>query len=102
MQLSLTYTLDENKNLKEETISVPEMAGATASKAGASGLVPTPAAGKQGSYLMGNGTWGRDADVLAAISAGQQTSTSTRRRGHITSYGTAATSISRSKSAAIS
>ena len=71
MQLSLTYTLDENKNLKEETISVPEMTGAAPSKAGAAGLVPAPAAGKQGSYLMGNGTWGRDADVLAAISAGQ-------------------------------
>ena len=47
------------------------MTGATASQAGAVGLVPAPAAGKQGSYLMGNGTWGRDADVLAAISAGQ-------------------------------
>ena len=48
MQLSLTYTLDENKNLKEETISVPEMTGAAPSKAGAAGLVPAPAAGKQG------------------------------------------------------
>ena len=47
------------------------LAGATASQAGAVGLVPAPAAGKQGSYLMGNGTWGRDADVLSAISAGQ-------------------------------
>ena len=47
------------------------MTGATESQAGTQGLVPAPAAGKQGSYLMGNGTWGRDADVLAAIAAGQ-------------------------------
>ena len=47
------------------------MTGATESQAGTQGIVPAPAAGKQGSYLMGNGTWGRDADVLAAIAAGQ-------------------------------
>lgn len=47
------------------------MTGATSSQPGTSGIVPAPAAGKQGSYLMGNGTWGQDASVLAAISAGQ-------------------------------
>lgn len=31
--------------------------GATASAAGAAGLVPAPAAGKQDSYLRGDGTW---------------------------------------------
>ena len=50
---------------------LPMLAGATSSQAGAAGLVPAPTAGKQGSYLMGNGTWGRDADVLAAVAAGQ-------------------------------
>lgn len=33
------------------------MSGATASKAGTSGLVPAPAAGKQGQFLRGDGTW---------------------------------------------
>jgi len=33
------------------------MAGATSSAAGQSGLVPAPAAGKQSSYLRGDGTW---------------------------------------------
>lgn len=33
------------------------MAGATSSAAGTSGLVPAPAAGKQGQYLRGDGTW---------------------------------------------
>ena len=47
------------------------LAGATASKAGTGGIVPAPEAGKQGSYLLGDATWGRDADVLAAIEAGQ-------------------------------
>lgn len=31
--------------------------GATSSAAGGSGLVPAPAAGKQGQYLCGDGTW---------------------------------------------
>ena len=34
------------------------MTGATSQSAGTSGLVPAPAAGDQGKYLMGNGTWG--------------------------------------------
>ncbi len=33
------------------------MTGATASAAGATGLVPAPAAGKQASFLRGDGTW---------------------------------------------
>ena len=33
------------------------MKGATSSAAGAAGLVPAPAAGKQASYLRGDGTW---------------------------------------------
>ena len=38
-------------------ISVPEMQGATASKAGTSGLVPPAAAGKQESFLTGGGEY---------------------------------------------
>lgn len=34
-----------------------DMSGATSSAAGAHGLVPAPAAGKQSSYLRGDGTW---------------------------------------------
>ena len=34
-----------------------EMTGATSSDSGTSGLVPAPAAGKQASYLRGDGTW---------------------------------------------
>lgn len=37
---------------------VKDMVGATASGAGAAGLVPAPAAGKQTSFLRGDGTWG--------------------------------------------
>lgn len=36
---------------------VKDMVGATASEAGAAGLVPAPAAGKQTSFLCGDGTW---------------------------------------------
>ena len=45
---------------KAVDITVPSystMTGATSSAAGTSGLVPAPAAGKQASYLRGDGTW---------------------------------------------
>ena len=40
-----------------EKASKDIMTGATSSAAGKSGLVPAPAAGKQASYLRGDGTW---------------------------------------------
>ncbi len=49
---------------------VPVMEGASASAGGVSGLVPAPAAGGQGRYLLGDGTWGRDTEVAAAIEHG--------------------------------
>lgn len=42
---------------KEDT-TYAVMKGATASAAGTSGLVPAPAAGDQGKYLRGDGTYG--------------------------------------------
>ncbi len=45
---------------KAVDITVPSystMTGATSSAAGTSGLVPAPAAGKQASFLRGDGTW---------------------------------------------
>lgn len=56
-------SLDENK---KAYVNVPwtdtntiykVMTGATASAAGQAGLVPAPAAGKQGQYLRGDGQW---------------------------------------------
>ena len=44
-------------------ISVPEMQGATASKAGTSGLVPPPVAGDQNKFLHGDGKWSLVTDV---------------------------------------
>lgn len=41
---------------------VKDMVGATASGAGVAGLVPAPAAGKQASFLCGDGTW-KDIDI---------------------------------------
>ena len=38
-------------------ISINTMTGATASAAGKAGLVPAPAAGAQGKFLRGDGTW---------------------------------------------
>jgi hypothetical protein len=41
----------------ELTSATAVMVGATANAAGYKGLVPTPAAGKQASFLRGDGTW---------------------------------------------
>lgn len=42
---------------KDTNTTYANMKAATASKAGAAGLVPAPAAGKQTSFLRGDGTW---------------------------------------------
>lgn len=62
------YIIDEKKfkigdgetNFEDLEYSNPDvaiMSGATSSTSGASGLVPAPSAGKQSSYLRGDGTW---------------------------------------------
>lgn len=55
----------------KEMIDLDVMAGATSSANGSKGLVPAPQAGEQAKYLLGDGTWGKDADVVAAIAANQ-------------------------------
>lgn len=45
------------------------MTAATADAAGTSGLVPAPAAGKQGSYLRGDGTWTVPTDTKYTLPA---------------------------------
>lgn len=46
------------------------MTAATASAAGKAGLVPAPAAGKQASFLRGDGTWAVPTDTNTTYSAG--------------------------------
>ncbi len=43
----------------QDGIEIDEMAGATAEKAGAAGIVPAPAAGMQDAFLRGDATWGQ-------------------------------------------
>lgn len=56
-------TLDENKKAyvnvpwSDTNTTYKVMTGATASAAGQAGLVPAPAASKQGQYLRGDGQW---------------------------------------------
>lgn len=52
----------DGKQIESRIDKVKDMVGATASGAGAAGLVPAPAAGKQTSFLRGDGTW-QDIDV---------------------------------------
>ena len=55
----------------KEIVGVDIMEGATSGTNGTSGLVPSPAAGDQSKYLLGDATWGRDADVVAGLSVHQ-------------------------------
>ena len=50
------------EQIEQKLDKIKDMVGATASEAGAAGLVPGPAAGKQVSFLRGDGTW-QDIDI---------------------------------------
>lgn len=52
----------DGKQIESRLDKVKDMVGATASGAGAAGLVPTPAAEKRTAFLRGDGTW-QDIDV---------------------------------------
>lgn len=52
-----TITQNANGEMTATKKTVRTMGAATASAAGSTGLVPAPAAGKQGSFLRGDGTW---------------------------------------------
>lgn len=52
----------DGKQIESRFDKVKDMVGATASGAGAAGLVPTPAAEKRTAFLRGDGTW-QDIDV---------------------------------------
>ena len=51
----------DGKTISATDTTYNAFAGATASVAGTSGLVPAPSAGDQDKVLMGNGTWGEGA-----------------------------------------
>ena len=57
----ITYTKGDGDTgtitTQDTNTTYSAMTGATSSAAGASGLVPAPAAGKQASFLRGDGTW---------------------------------------------
>lgn len=58
-----------NVNITYANLGLGNFSGATASAAGGTGLVPAPAAGKQGMYLKGDGTWGTPTNTNSYISS---------------------------------
>lgn len=56
---SETYSQQEVNALINAVPTYSDFTGATSGTAGAHGLVPAPAAGDEGKYLKGDGTWGR-------------------------------------------
>ena len=66
-----------------------DFTGASSSAAGAHGLVPAPAKGKQGSFLRGDGTWATPTDTkythpTSGVTAGTYRSVTVDANGHVT------------------
>lgn len=57
--------------------NVAQFVGATAGTDGASGFVPTPVAGQQGSVLLGDGTWSTGVSFISGAATFQNASNST-------------------------
>ena len=55
--IALTGSDGSKTTVTDSNTTYGNMKGATSSTAGSSGLVPSPAAGSQGRYLRGDGTW---------------------------------------------
>lgn len=62
------------------------MTGASSGSAGAKGLVPAPAAGDQGKFLRGDGTWQSEVDTLTGLT---DTNISTPTDGQVLKYDSA-------------
>lgn len=75
---TITYTNSDGTTgtltTQDTNTTYTNMKGATASAAGTAGLVPAPAAGKQGQYLRGDGTWQTPTNTTyASMSAAEAT-----------------------------
>lgn len=72
-----TYTAGTNVQISAQNVisatdtTYSAFTGATASVAGASGLVPAPAAGAQGKVLKGDGTWGDKSEKFVIMKYGE-------------------------------
>ena len=89
-------TLSASKTGTAVTVSgsVAEMKAATASAAGSAGIVPAPTAGKQASFLRGDGTWAVPTNTtytFANGTAGNFTVTPSRGTAQTVSVGKPAT-----------
>ena len=75
---TITYTNSDGTTgtltTQDTNTTYTNMKGATTSAAGTAGLVPAPAAGKQGQYLRGDGTWQTPTNTTyASMSAAEAT-----------------------------
>ena len=93
VESALGYTINASvpSNAKFTDTTYSNMTAATSSAAGKAGLVPAPAAGKQASFLRGDGTWvainasatAGTATPKAAGTAAVGTSTNYAREDHV-------------------
>lgn len=60
----------DGEQIEQKLDKIKDMVGSTASGAGEAGLVPAPAAGKQTSFLRGDGEWAEisnESDIESAV-----------------------------------
>lgn len=86
--VDLKHFINELEQVKVEVGNVSVMQGATATKDGKEGLVPAPAADKQGSFLRGDGTWATpdQGAMTASYTGSTQEVRQAKVQGYIGSY----------------
>lgn len=87
--ITFTTAAGGTKKITTQDTTYSNMRGATASAAGAAGLVPAPGAGKQGQYLRGDGAWATPANTTYSAGSGLSMSGTTINHGASVTAGTA-------------
>lgn len=91
-KITFTTAAGDTKEITTQDTTYSNMTAATASAAGTHGLVPAPAAGKQGQFLRGDATWATPANTTYSPGSGLAFSGTTINHSNAVTAGTAGTS----------
>lgn len=90
--ITFTTAAGDTKQITTQDTTYSDFTKATASAAGTHGLVPAPAAGKQGQYLRGDATWATPTNTTYSAGSGLALSGTTINHSNAVTAGTAGTS----------
>ena len=90
--VTFTTAAGGTKQITTQDTTYSNMTAATASAAGTHGLVPAPAAGKQGQFLRGDATWATPTNTTYTAGSGLTLSGTQFKHSNAVTAGTAGTS----------